>query len=520
MGCSMDVSRRGWRAAVGGSRGWCRMRCLPLALVAALMLGVPAVASASSPASPQRGGKSVQFERQLSPAPDNSAFASSPLIATDGSPQISPISDPFSPRAHAAIAPALSAVLQLLAGGALGALGGIPGALELKKIDAELEGIKERLAALQTQVKAIHVLLATTNCNVVAGRLDNKEVRGATDATWDAYVGLAKAYNRTDANKKRVLDKIERLDPAATMQTIHNVLAKPSTQSLIEACGHAIQLKSEPFLMPQSSAEIQEILDFWRAYEGKLITLSVAEALWNTNKKPAKRVKCATTYLPPAVKPVCDGRKNHVAENKHLKPPIPPGTFLDLRSSLLWFQQPYLARNRQAAENVVAHKEPRNTWHLASSVGELFDLFRAPCCGGDTPKIWLHKRAGVDWSQVDHGNWGPTLHENLSYTRWGLYDHCSRRGPHWASRDELPLVWTTTQLNERAFSWSYWCDPQANGRNGRIPFKAERYGYAVPLGHDPYSLREDCEAKCAYPVRLPGAAFGVRRVEKSDYLYK
>ena len=537
MGNSIDVPSRVWGAVGSAARVRCRMRCLPLALVAALTLGVPAAATADSASRtfPGGGGKRVYFARDLSPAPHNEAFASSPLIATDGSPQLTPISDPFSlaaPRAHAAsFAAGAAAVLKVLGeAAAYAAVGEAFGWVlraagvtdpQLTQIDGKLDAINRKLDQLQHQVGEIQRSIPRLSCDVAANALDQKA--SDTKTVWDHYLAVAKLPANNpgrEGERAALLSQINGLNPVLVAQQIHNKLVGlgGGGRSLLEACGHAIQEKAKPFLTPHSSTEIQEIVDFWQLYEARLVTLRV-EYLHATKTGPFEA--CPDPDL--TENPRCTikrGEENLRAEKDRLKPAIPAGTFLDTRSSLLWYQIAHVARNRADASDLVKRGLPAGDWHLPS-LGELFALFPEGCCkphGTLTPKEWLHQRAEVDWSQVDHHNWN-ALHETKAYyPKYGAhfqYNACAfgTYSP-WVETSELPLVWTETQPSEEDARKAWYCDGHRAD-----PFNEAAYGVALPLGEDPRQIREECPSRCVYPERFPGAAFGVRNWDKSRYLY-
>ena len=485
-----------------------------LALVAALMLAVPAGAAVGSPTfshSPALGDQSVQLKRDLSPGANNTVFRAG--------------GDPFSPRAHAAAGPAvavgkfvLEAVLSGIAYEGFGWLLETSGAGPLGPIDAKLEEINGKLADLQTQVDKIYKLGVQADCNGANRHLDT--LRADTDTAWNQYNRLSNPNLQDRAGEKaELLRRLDKLEPEARAREIHNALANPSPtqETLLQVCGHAIQEKAKPFLTPHSSAQIREMLEYWQAYEAKLVTLRVEQIHANfekpyKNATPCKEPYNTRDYPDRALDEACRGRHNLATENGKLKPEIKPGTFVYIKwiagsgfpgseggyPYSLWSGPAFGSNRHDAGHN--AFLGLLRPWRIATA-DQLFDLLN-DCCrvneGDVTATEWLHERAGVNWGHIPPAN-SPAWN--------GIKGHCNYR-------HEVPLVWALNDAN----------DAQNHNRCDfpESPKPYHGYDVAIPLGKHgpPREWRDWCGTYCGFPSQFPGVAFTVRKADPQHYLYK
>jgi hypothetical protein len=270
---------------------------------------------------------------------------------------------------------------------------------QLQAISDKLNEIDTKLNQLGDQVSQVLSAVQQGTCTGLSGQLD--QTRSKIDVAWNQYTALAKSKlpkARRRAQARSLLSYLDtQLDYQAAEVEIHNKLVVPGAgaEGLIASCGKAIQSRGS-ILRTRLWGSVKQVLDFWQAYEAKLLVLEV-EAL--DAHKGRAGAKHALASLKSGLR----------AERKALRPEVPAGVFVDQTTSLVWTKNPPFAKTYDQATADAKKQKPQHgqAWRIPT-VAE-FQGLATDCCGtavgqltGSLAPLYpaMTKAAGVSWNAV------------------------------------------------------------------------------------------------------------------------
>lgn len=242
---------------------------------------------------------------------------------------------------------------------------------QLTAISNKLDQINSKLDALSNQVSQVLSAVQQGTCAALSGQL--AQTRSTIDVAWNEYVQLATVKSQA-ARKVAAATLLTYLDteinfPAEELE-IHNTLVSPGAgaEGLVTACGQAVQSPSV-LLTASSAGPVREVLDFWQAYETKLLLLQTEDLNAHHERAAAKAA-------------VASVKVNLKQEVSTLLPPVPSGYFYDKKTQRLWFLKVPLVTSYAAASSYASHitQTQKRQWHIPTETD--LNGLAADCCPG------------------------------------------------------------------------------------------------------------------------------------------
>jgi hypothetical protein len=242
---------------------------------------------------------------------------------------------------------------------------------QLTAISNKLDQINSKLDALSNQVSQVLSAVQQGTCATLSGQL--AQTRSTIDVAWNEYVQLATLKSQA-ARKAAAATLLTYLDsqinfPAQELE-IHNTLVSPGAgaEGLVTACGQAVQSPSA-LLTAKSAGPVREVLDFWQAYETKLLLLQTEDLDAHHQRSAAKAA-------------VASVKANLEQEVSTLLPPVPAGYFYDKKTQRLWFLKVPIVATYTEASAYASHitQTQKRQWHIPTAA-DITSLGN-DCCPG------------------------------------------------------------------------------------------------------------------------------------------
>jgi len=245
---------------------------------------------------------------------------------------------------------------------------------QLAAISSKLDEINSKLDALSSQVSQVLSAVQQGTCATLSGQL--AQTRSTIDVAWNQYMQIATAKSQAarQAQAKALLTYLDsQINFPVAQLEIHNTLVSPGAgaEGLVTACGQAVQSQSS-LLTAASAGPVREVLNFWQAYEAKLLLLRTEDLTAHGHRAAAKA----------AVKSV---KSNLAQELKTLLPAVPKGYFYDKKTQRLWIQKVPLVSTYADASAYASHitQTQKRQWHIPDVTD--IDGIVADCCPGINP---------------------------------------------------------------------------------------------------------------------------------------